>query len=123
MSSDLAIDYKTSGLDKTNVNGTNMWHLILLPKRENLYARVDLWIDSDNYDTYKRLYFTASGDKLKVADYSDIREQDGKVSGFKIDMKDYIQEVTTYAEVGDLKEVKLPPYLFDPQNIGRIRSR
>ena len=76
-----------------------MWHLILLPKRENLYARVDLWISfSDNYcDSYKRLYFTASGDKLKVADYSDIREQDGKVSGFKIDMKDYIQEVTTYA--------------------------
>jgi|GEM_PF-5763455 hypothetical protein len=123
MSSDIAMDYKTSSLDKTNDNGTNEYHMVLLPRRENLYARIDMWIDSQNYSTYKRLYFTASGDRLKAADYTDIQEQDGRVVSFKVNMKDYIQEVTTYAQIFNLREVKLPPYLFDPQNIGRIRAR
>jgi hypothetical protein len=97
--------------------------MVLLPRKENLYARIDIWIDSENYNTYRRLYFTASGDKLKISEFSDIRMADGKVSSFKVNMQDYIQEVTTYAEVDNLKAVKLPAFIFDPQNIGRIRAR
>ncbi len=123
LTSDIAIDYKTSSLETTNIKGINAWHLVLLPKREDLYARIDMWIDAQNYNTYKRLYFTASGDKLKTADYSDIKEENGMVTSFKVDMQDFIQDITTYAEVGNIRTVKLPGYLFDPQNIGRIRVR
>ncbi len=123
MSSDIALDYKTSSLDRTNVNGTNEWHLVLLPVKENRYARIDMWIDSENYNTYRRLYFTASGDKLKSAEFTDIREQEGKVVSYKVSMQDFIQDVATYAEIFNLKEEKLPSFLFDPQNIGRIRAR
>jgi hypothetical protein len=123
MSSDISVDYKTTVLETTNENGTNEWHLVLLPRREDLYARIDMWIDRDNYNTYRHLYFTASGDRLKIAEYSDFREENGRLVSFKINMKDFVQDITTYAEINNLREVKLPPYLFDPQNIGRIRAR
>lgn len=88
-----------------------------------MYARIDIWINKSNNETLQRIYYTASGEKLKLAKYSDIVSGSGNVISFKVTIYDYLQEVTTVAEINNLKYATLPSYLFDPQNISRIRAK
>ncbi len=123
VSSELATDYKVTNLQKSKYDDKDVYYLVLAPNRSSLYARVDIWIDSNTFDTYKRLYFTASGEKLKMATFSDIKVKDEIVVGFKINMEDYISENKAMAELSNIKKIKLPKSLFGPQNISSIHAR
>jgi len=123
MSSDIALDYKAEKVEKVKENGKDCFFLQLKPVKEGLYARIDTWIDQTTFDCYKRVYYTASGDKLKIATYSEIKKENGVVASFRVDMEDYFQETKSYAIISNIKKEKLQRFLFDPQNIGRIHMR
>ncbi len=123
VTSDIAIDYKVTKIENIKDSGKDVFYLVLSPNKTGLYARIDTWIDSTTYDTYKRLYFTASGEQLKIATYSDIESKEGVVVSFKVDMKDFITETKSTAGLSNIKKEKLPRFLFDPQNIGRIHVK
>ena len=122
LSTEIAEDYKTVELRNTNVNGVDAVYLRLEPARSGLYARIDILVDMGNYNTIERNYYTASGDILKTVVFRNIKEERGKVTGFEIFMDNKFYELSGTAAVTDIEAKRLPSFIFNPENIGRIRA-
>jgi hypothetical protein len=123
LTGDMELYYKATKIEKVKENEKELYYIVLGPKKQGLYARIDTWIDVHTYDTLKRIYYTASGEKLKTAIYSNIKEDKGGVISFDLSMEDYIAQTKAIARISAIKSEKLPNFLFDPENIGRIHVK
>lgn len=122
LSSDLNKDYLAAKVEKSNYEGKEVYNIQLKPTRSGLYARMDMVIDANNYRTYKRTYYTASGDILKTAVYSDYTGE-GMTASFKIVIDHKFQQLIGEAYVTDIKKGTFPGFMVDPNSINRIRPR
>lgn len=123
LTGDMALYYKANKLEKIKENGKEVYYIVVGPKKEGLYARVDTWIDAKTFDTLKRVYYSASGEKMKSAEYSDIKLEGNTVKGFSVQMQDFIAESKSSVEIQDIKKESLPSFLFNPLDIGRIHTK
>jgi hypothetical protein len=120
---DLVEDYKTVKIDNICLDGTDCYLLQLAPVKPNRYARIDVWVDRDTYYYKKMLYYTASGYKFKQAVYTILEQSGGKVKEFRVNVEDFFMQTKNYAQYSKIKQEKLPSFLFDVKNIGRIHAR
>jgi len=123
LTGDMALYYKANKLEKIKENGKEVYYIVVEPKNKGLYARVDTWIDATTFDTLKRVYFSASGEKMKSAEYTDIILENNTVKGFSIQMQDFFAESKSFIEIQDIIKESLPNFLFNPMDIGRIHTK
>ena len=119
----IAYDYTAKSISEKSEGGTKYLLLRLQPKKRGLYARIDVWINKANNTYYKREYYSAMGDKIKEAIYSDYKFKHGRITGYTVSMDNYDEETKSVAVISNIKNKKLHSFLFDPQNIGKIHIR
>ncbi|MEJ5283683.1 MAG: outer membrane lipoprotein-sorting protein [Brevinematia bacterium] len=122
-SSDISEDYFAEEIKEVEEKGKNYYYLLLKPLKQDLYARIDIWIEKDTFLTYRRIYYTPSGEEIKTAEYKDFEFKGKRVVGFTVVMEDKVTESKHKGIVSDIKVEKLPQFLFDPNNISRIRIK
>lgn len=120
LATDLVDDYRAVKIEKVKEDGRDCRFLQLEPTKEDRYARIDVWIDETSFDSIKRIYYTASGDIFKKAGFSDLKVEGGKITGFRVEVEDFFMETINYAVFSNIKEKKLPEFLFDVKSINRI---
>lgn len=123
LSANLAENYTVKSLSQVEEEGRQAYLMTLNPRMSGLYARIDVWIARDNYDTLKRVYYTASGEVLKVAVFRNVKVSGGQVTGYEVYMDNKFYELTSTAVISGIRQESLPGFLFDAQNIGRIHAR
>lgn len=124
LSSDLAYDYTVTHSDSVRNNDTLIYRVVCVPKEKTLYPRIDIVIRAASLMTKKRVYYTASGDTLKTAAYTNIvTTGPGNVRAFTVTMHNRFYNLHNTAKVYHIQQKKLPRFLFDPRNIGRIHAR
>lgn len=119
----IAYDYSVESSSEKTEGGKKYMVLNLKPNKKGLYAKIVVWIEQSHFVYYKREYYSAMGDKIKEAIYTDYKWKNGKVLGYKVNMDNYDEELKSVAVISDIKDHKLPSFLFNPQNIGKIRAR
>lgn len=73
-------DYEHSLIGADTLDGSEVWHVELVPKPETAVAwdRVEEWIRKDDYIPLKTVYFNERGEIVRTMLFSGIREMGGR---------------------------------------------
>jgi hypothetical protein len=118
----LSNDYTAESMEKVTEEGTELYHLVLKPKRNELYAKIGVWINALNFQTFKRVFYSPTDSVLKVARYENYTLSHNTVTCFEVHVENIQYGINGISYVSGIKHEKLPPFLFDPSNIGRIHA-
>ena len=122
IAADFAGDYAAQSIETVNEGGTEYTKLVLKPTGKDMYDRIDVWIETATNRSSKRVYYTASGEVMKISEYSDFTGKGGEITGYTLTMIDDMLGMKSVATFSDLKQTGIPDFMFDPNNIGRIHA-
>jgi hypothetical protein len=120
LSVDLNEDYAVKTLKNDGPGETT---LILSPKKNGFYAKLEIVIDPVTHYTKKRIFYTASGDILKTTTYSDYKTENGRVVSFTINLEHKFMKISGSAKVSNIQIESTPDFIYTPANIARIHAR
>lgn len=120
VSADLSSDYKAVAVNEVKLEDKDCYFIQLSPLSGNRYSRIDVWIDKSTNFYLRRLYYSASGTAMKQADFTVLDQHNGKAGSFRIDIDDLLMGSKSSAVITKIAEKKIPAFILDVNNIGRI---
>lgn len=112
-------------LHEEEVDGVKCWVVESAPKdKDYMYSKVIRWIRQDSYVAAKAEYYDKMGLMMKILTISDVREQDGFWTIFKMKMDNKQEKHKTILELEDMHyNTKVKDSMFKVSNLERGRIK